>query len=375
MPAWSGGGVQINGLASSWGSLGMSYCLPHNAGDACVGNSLSGCANWINRTKSDNRGTEDDDMAILMLIARQVNENGAYFCVTQAQGTNKNKDAWTTYHNPAGGVSKCFWLCKPGHSGDGCAAGVATTCDATPILRKDFEEYKIATNDAPNIEDDIPMFHWNHYRKCNGAEKRKEEHDMILAISAWVPSGHGAFAQPTVVRAERGSWIGDDLMSTATIYFVGTATLLCKTGYQPNVAGDDCVPIDEIKCNETSLCSGWNGGGFNREIHSMHEKNGCYEYRCSAVGTAFASATDHKCIECTGDRRVGIPTDTGVCVRCPTGKIFSESAAATGYCVDATSYSVDALAFGVGKNRNTKLADQCWTKLEPSEYRECVTGK
>lgn len=365
-------GKEANNMLDSWGGAAMSYCSAHNIDDACIGNSLGGCKNWNNGARSPNRGTADDEMATLMLVARDINENGAKFCVTQVQGANKNKgNAWTVYYNPAGNITKCFWLCKDGHSGDGCGGGVATTCDSGTILKKDFATYKLATSSsAPSVEGEIAMFHWDHNKGC-GVHK-KQEHDMILAVSGWTPSGHGAFVRPTVVRAERSGW--KDMVSTATMWFAGTPTLLCKTGYKPNGGQTDCEPINKTECDKNSLCPSWADGGFDATKHVLKDKDGCFEYRCSAAGTAFASTTDRSCVECTGDNRVGVPDSTGVCVKCQVGKIFDNNYPSSGYCRDAAEYSTNALSFGTGNNRNTELNRQCWTKIEPDEYKDCVTG-
>ena len=370
------GGRNNNAMLQYWSNPSMSHCQSHALGaESCVGNSLSGCKNWINPQDNDNvganRGTEKDEGAILMLVARDVNENGAKFCVTQLQGANKNKgNAWTEYYNPSGNVMDCFWLCKPGFSGDGCQPGVATGCDSVPIRRSDFDKYKIATS-GPSVESEIVMFHWNQYRKC-GVHKGKE-HDMILAISDFLPDGHGAFVQPMVFRAERAGW--KHMVSTATVWGAGEKTLLCKDGYQPNSAKTDCVAINANTCNMNSLCTGWPTSEFSESNHTMHANGSCYEYRCMAPGTGFTSSTDKTCIECTGDNRVGIPSATGVCVRCPTGKIFDDNASASSYCRDATQYSTQTLAYGQNRTRNADLALQCWTKVEPDEYKSCVTGQ
>ncbi len=363
-----------NAMKVNWTNPSMSHCMTHNIGDVCVGNSLSGCKNWINSARSANRGTADDEMAILMLVARDVNENGARFCVTQLQGANKNKGkAWTVYYNPAGGNTYCTWLCKEGHSGEGCAAGVATTCDATTISKSDFKNYKIATTSVPSVEGEIYMFHWGEYKKC-GVHKG-QEHDMILAVSNWTPTGHGAFVRPMVFRAERSGW--KDMVSTATLWGVGSETLLCKDGYRPNGDKTDCVAINATECAKSALCSGWDVNAFSESTHSMVARlgGGCYEYRCATPGMGFVSASERVCQECSGDRRVGVSSETGACVRCPLGRIFDDNANSSGNCVEAKQYSMTDLSYGPGKGMNAELTSQCWINVDSGTYSECVTGK
>ncbi|MDR2412665.1 MAG: hypothetical protein LBD50_00435 [Rickettsiales bacterium] len=363
-------------MRSSWGASGLSnnqrLCKSHNVGDACVGNSLAGCKNWNGAAHNQpNRGTSDDEMAILLLIARDVNANGAKFCVTQAQGTNKNKgNALTIYFEPEGGLGECFWLCKENYGGDGCTTPRDDNfCDSTLITKAKFANYKIATQGA-NIESQISMFYMNDPVGC-GLNKT-QEHDMVLAVSGWLPRGHGALVQPMVVRAERSGW--EDMVSTATVMKVGTPTLLCKNGYKANYAKDDCDPVDPTKCTLTDadLCADWKD--FNAAAHEpkYDDTAKCYKYRCLA-GYAFKSDADKTCVECKGNPKNGANPDTGVCVNCETGKLFSDKTEyAPAYCRTAIKYSNQELAFGKGNDHNAELNKQCWTIISPDEYLKCV---
>lgn len=373
-------GKKLNNMKQYWSNPVMSYCLGQSLGDACVGNSLAGCKNWNGAGKNQpNRGTFNDEMATLLLLARDVNANGARFCVTQAQGANKNKgDAWTNYYNPAGNIAKCFWLCKPGHSGEGCGGGESTLCDSTTIKKSDFAGYKITTS-GPSVEGEVAMFHWDEYKGC-GLNK-SQEHDMVLGISGWTASGHGAFARPMVVRSQRDGW--SDMVSTATIWMVGSDTLLCKDGYQPNTSNTDCVAVNGTACMVNTpttittnpvntFCAGWDKASFSETNHVLKLNGTCFEYRCQTAGMAFTSASNRTCVECAGDARVGVPDSTGVCVKCPSGKIFDNNGKTTGFCKNSIQFTTQDLAFGPNKNKNTNLMDQCWTKIEPTAYKNCV---
>lgn len=362
-------GTDASSLLSAWGNPSMQLCQGPSNYETCVGDSLPDCSNWKNKDPKSNRGTYDDEGATLLLVARAINENGGKFCVIQVQGRNKNKkSAWTEYFNP-GSDSDCVWLCKSGHHGSECSeTGTPTRCDSQPLNKEKFKNYKRLTNkNATNIEESIPMFYMNQNKKCYG--NRKEEHDMILAISKWAPSGHGAFAQPTIFRAERD---GDKhMVSTATITFVGTATLLCKEGYAPNSGGTDCDPIDATMCALTNMCTGWSG--FDAATHKITaaKSGGCNEYRCLQPKYGFKSEADKTCAECGEDARHGTNSDNGVCVACDVGSIFD---GAKNQCVAASHVlGRDAMVYGPNKDRDTKpLGDQCWTKPESTEYKNCV---
>lgn len=370
--------ISVNDLISSWGSPTMLTCFAQGVEKPCVGNSLKdssgNCLNWLpSGNPAANRGTESNQGATLLMVARKVIANGGYFCVTQVQAANKNKntDAWTTYYEPSGGTTSCVWLCKSGYYGSGCTQTTPSSCDSTTLLRSNFDGYKLATSGSTNIENDIPRFFDGTYRSCG--LRKEQEHDMILAISGWTTSGHGAFAQPMLVRAERTSGM-KDVQSTITLK-TGTSTpvLLCKNGYKSNAAGTDCEVVNNNLCTMNSLCSGWTKTSFNNTLHTLKEINGCYQYRCVQSGFAFASDTDKTCTACSGDARVGIPDDTGVCVKCPKGEIFDNDNSTNKYCSKAKVLSTQDLIYGSGKNQQTTTwGDQCWLIIEPSEYRDCV---
>ena len=376
-------GIQVDSFASvfenikqmydAWGSPAMLTCFTQDFENGCVGNSLkdsSGkCLNWTSPDTLTNRGTEGDEGATLVMLARKIVDNGAYFCVTQLQGANKNKgDAWTVYYEPSGGTTECVWLCKAGYSGDGCTQTSVASCDSTPLLRSSFDGYKIETKRSVNIEDTIPRFLKGIYKNC-GVHK-EQEHDMVLAITDWTKSGHGAFAGPVIFRAERSGW--KDMVSTVTLRKASASpTLLCKHGYQPNSDATDCTEADSTLCAMNDLCDGWSNNEFDKASHVLKSINGCYQYRC-LQGFAFQSEGSRTCVECTGDARVGIPYNTGVCVKCQKGDVFDEDNSSNNYCSGAGTLTVQDLVYGRGKNQTTKWEEQCWLIVEPEEYRKCL---
>lgn len=357
----------------SWGAPSMLTCFTQDFSNGCVGDSLkdgSGkCLNWTSPDTLTNSGTSHDEGATLVMLARKIVENGAYFCVTQLQGANKDKgNAWTVYYEPAGGTTECVWLCKDGYSGDGCTETSDSSCDSTEILRSSFSNYKIEKSSSVNIENTIPRFLKGIYKGC-GVHKG-QEHDMILTITDWTKSGHGAFATPVIFRAERSGW--KQMRSTVTLRKTSVEpTLLCKHGYQPNSDATDCSEVDSTLCAMNDMCDGWSSSQFDRTSHVLKAINGCYQYRC-LPGTAFESELSKTCVVCTGDARVGIPYDTGTCVKCAKGEVFDEDNAADNYCSTAEKLSVQDLVYGKGKTQTTPWKDQCWLIVEPEEYRKCL---
>ena len=373
LPAYADG-LDVSNLLSAWGNPPMSNNVGHENFKTCLGNSLvdssGNCLNWMVGKKDIDdtiRGANDgyDEGAIVMLVARDIRQNGARFCPTQLQGANKNrKSSWTEIYD-AGGSNKCFWLCKTGFSGEGCEGGIATTCNSMEISKDNFPFDRI-TGTASNIEDEIPMFYQNW-------RSDKQESDMILTVKSWLDSKHGAWVSPTIFRAERTGW--KDMVSTATIKFVGTPVLMCMDGYRPNSAKDDCEAINQDLCNLNSMCTGWAAEGFKSGEHTMYKNtaSNCFEYRCMMPGYGFVSTSDRTCKECNASTRYGVPEKTGECIICPVEKIFDENADGSSYCVTAVQIGTGTLQYGPQKSRTTQpLLNQCWTQVEPSTYKKCT---
>lgn len=252
--------VDVSNLTSTWGNGTMQTCQSDgNMPDSCIGSwgvtnqCASNSGSRIGEgTRRGNSGTKPDSMAVIMLVARQITANGAYFCPTQLQGNNSDKDwSHTDYYEPTGAAAtNCFWLCKPGFSGTGCSlqgADPATVaCNTNTIKRDNYNSVSFATS-GDSISAGIPQFIYNQHNDCDS--NAYEEHDMILAVSGFLPSGHGAMVSQVNFRAAKwqdtcNSW--SCYASTAVVTTTGTPELLCMDGYTSN--GTDCVAIAGGAC-------------------------------------------------------------------------------------------------------------------------------
>lgn len=357
-----------------------------------------------------------------MLIARELNENGAYFCPTVV-GSNK-KGGWelsktgddkpyvTIYRETAAvNAQSCFWVCKSGFHGDGCQETTANLCDTKSISRADWDDEKYEIVKASqNVEDEVAMFA-NATDEC-GATCRStgcspREHDIVLAVSDWLTDGHGVKVQPFVIMASydpgkvrirnkkysnrsdacrSGNYRGWNYgPGRVTVYAVGTPTILCKTGYRPNFQNDDCIPVDETVCNVTAAIEGGTTcdskneqyasfDAFDSSTMEMHyfDADSCYGVLCSQAGYGFNPQTGvAECIDCgLTDIRNGID-NYGRCVRCNTGQIFNS---ATGKCVSAVALDWNRLKYGPNKSEQTPINQQCWTQPDQYSYSDCVWG-
>ena len=366
--------INISHLKSSWGNPELGRCEDNtNVRNAVIGNNKNCKGN--NRDDWCRLG---DDYGVLMLIAREVNENGAYFCPTTVYGEKHGRgDSWTLYGDSSQGQG-CFWACKKGFSGEKCQSTTVLACDTEPVTRSTYDSYAMVRE--PEIEDYIPMFELNQYENCT--YKRDifgEEHDQFLAVVDWLPSGHGVVVQPMSVRAnmwKRGNW-----EAAIIAYVAGTSQVLCKNGYTVNSVGTDCVPLDEEKCAANEMCADWATVNFDEENMVKELSLTCVntrgttagvQYRCKAPGYAFASVIDHTCTPCVESMRTGINPSNGTCVTCEIGEIFD--ATAPGYCAEATGFSQEQMQYGTGQNKNVELELQCWTIVDPDGYSNCVRG-
>ena len=371
--------INISHLKSSWGNPELGTCSDTtNVKNAVIGNNKNCKGN--NRDDWCKLG---DDYGVLMLIAREVNENGAYFCPTTVYGEkNSYGDSWTLYGDSSKGQG-CFWACKKGFSGEKCQSTTVTACDTEPVTRSTYDSYAMVRD--PQIEDTIPMFFLNEYRECKfpygfwrgNWDHYGEEHDQFLAVVDWLSSGHGVVVQPMTVRANM--WKKANKQSAIVAYLAGSSQVLCKNGYTVNSAGTECVPLDEEKCAANELCADWANVEFNSETMvkelsltcvNTHGTTAGVQYRCKTPGYAFASVADHTCTQCVENMRTGVNPSNGTCVTCEIGEIFNASA--PGYCADATGFSQEQMQYGTGQNKNVDLERQCWTITDPDDYDDCV---
>ena len=250
------------------------------------------------------------------------------------------------------------------------------TCNPVSFQRKDYFGLGRVRKGA-NIESGVAMFNRAVNNPC-GVSKY-QEHDVILAVKRWAPSGHGAWVQQMTVRAAREGW--KNMVSWPNIYPASPAQeqLVCRDGYGPNGAHTDCVPLDEVLCATAQTCSGWTD--FDESIHKLIMPTGrnCYEFVSKEENTAFVSTTDHSCVECVSTLRSGVSPVDGTCVKCDSGMMFNKSAeTVAGLCTEAVAYTKTDMQYGKGKTKNTvtALENQCWTKVETDVYRKCVvTGE
>lgn len=385
-------------LSQYWGNGEMNYCGDNDIANACIGEATKHkCAPgkiYSARYHFYNgKYTYTDEFSNLMMMAREFNEHGALFCPTQLDGQNDDDNkGYTAYYEP-NGTNTCVWLCQAGWTGPNCNTPTTEfdgTCNLSKFLRSNYSDIKSVhdfdKNSKGNIEDQIPFFYINDYQKCsyiksNGSTSsiKNNEHDMGLFITRWLDSGNGAFARQMIVLSKRTGTNSSDIY----VYPASKSTeiLVCINGYQPNLAGTDCEPINHESCTMTvasqNMCGGWTLSGFDSEQHVLIDSDGCYKYTCKKTGNAFAGIADHTCTECTTTNRGGIEPNNGTCVKCPSGTIFNKKDTANNFCSPAIGLSKSDMMYGRGKTKNNagNISEQCWTMTDPDKYKECVLNQ
>ncbi|MCL2758138.1 MAG: hypothetical protein FWE64_02330 [Alphaproteobacteria bacterium] len=86
---------------------------------------------------------------------------------------------------------------------------------------------------------------------------------QALAISRYVPSGHGAFARVITVRAT-WAWVGSTA-SGIDIQNSGEEILVCKEGFRPNTSRTDCEMINPALCTRARCDNPADCDTFDRE--------------------------------------------------------------------------------------------------------------
>ena len=371
-------------------------------------------------------------------IARQINKNGAEFCKTIVSGKRSGCTTHlvTLYFDP--GVKDCFWLCKKDFYGEGCCGSESDSgnCvnNATNYSQSPSEYAAKKTGAGTvalqgglpkggSVENAMDFFYEDLMLHCdtkssvgndwsNFSSNKSQEHDVVLAIYEIKADGDSVIfdVRPMIVRA--GGTAGCNRAASDAwpmISWIGgtSSHLLCPSDY--GRVGDECVhPLavqstqqknDTEEINNTylgSLCYGYKKEGYDEAQHSFvvvnsqntAEKtkqpgddgfawgaNMCTKYVCRSSVMGFASdwktSGNMKCETCTGEpMRYGVDTD-GACITCVNGEIFDSN---TKKCEKARVFSKNDMRFGVGNAPSADLEKQCWTKDNPTDYKNCILG-
>lgn len=325
--------------------------------------------------KSGQHGTHGDEWAVVGMVAKTIVEHGGYFCPYQAQCFNKRgkRRSWSTYYSPNGANNVgCHWICEPGYAGVNCISQTSpSTCDNKiygPASGGKFAGLSLKTSggDADRKEGEIPAF--DTWMEDHGHHR---EVDIVLGIIKYLE--HGVVAAPVKITCGSDNWKGiDSFVRAVELPMTNIQKLLCAPGYKANAGGTDCEPINADLCatEGMSFCSNFSRSGYDSSIHSIESSGSCAKFYCTNASQAFPKANDFTCVDCATGVKGGASTINGACVQCETGEYFDKP---SNSCKPASAYIKPDMQYGKGKTKNnTDVKEQCWTMVEPDDYKACV---
>lgn len=338
--------------------------------------------------KGGGRGTRSKQYAIVAVIAKQIVEHGGYFCPQQIQcGTELlSEKSWTWYYNPAGfDESMCAWFCEPGYTGNGCAdqTSLIGAMDKQTNKSDLYAGLSLNTNKKAGLTEASV----SGFAEWGNTQNYKDGRDILLGVVDF--REHAVVVGPVSVSCHAESW-GTKVAYVNKVSQYNDPALyktLCAEGYILNSMGTDCVKMTEEMLNlqkemngtsgqpKKQMCSGWTDSGYDSAIHNIDSTGECVKYVCKDKTKAFPAPGNYECTECAGSVRGGQNPLTGLCVICEqVGQYYDVK---TRSCKDALAFSKIDMQYGKGKTKDSynRTDDQCWTKVSPDEYKDCVFGK
>ena len=328
-------------------------------------------------------GTWNDESAIVAVVALEIVEHGGYFCPLQIQCANSDKkkyknSSWTDYYHPSGySADKCAWLCETGYAGQKCVKQTSYLPQSKILDLTSGVSVKKGGKNAGEISDQIFGFDAWDYGDYSKDVSKNEKNVLLGAVSF---QEHGVMATPVYIECDKDG--KKSFVNKVAAYSNLTQKLLCAEGYAANQYNTECVPMTVEMLNLTTqvsdqkkMCPGWTEEGYDSAIHNIDATGDCVKYMCKDKTKAFPASGNFECAECAGSIRGGQNPLTGLCVKCEQlGQYFDTK---TGECKSAMAFTRIDMQYGKGKTKetNTKPENQCWTKVDPEEYKDCVFGK
>lgn len=318
--------------------------------------------------------------AVLLLLATDLESNGAKFCAVQVNATRNSLVDWPwvrTYW-PAGNKKVCFWACKDGYGGEGCKEKNAPSVSGNTLteIKASLDGLQIAYDSTnimrlSNVYEEADVVYEPFGEKyCKGKTLFDTKHYLFYGVLGFTSDGHGVITQPMTAYTAL-----TQVATTRTainVYAYGTKRTLCESGYIP--VGESCERNAAAAgtVEDADSCSGWetypSTGSYKRYYVSSKD---CYEYRCMDASEGFRSSADRTCVSCSSNSK-GVDSN-GVCITCSSSMVFDKIGKK---CREPVEYTKQDLLYGRNKTvGSADLVDQCWTKTIPSEYEQCVLDK
>lgn len=311
----------------------------------------------------------EDDGAVLALVARNITEHGAEFCLTQLAVGSSSSRFYIYHQQPNWPGLPCAWFCEPGYDGVACKDSTSedSACNTTDYAQW-YSQRHSATPYKGN--DSITL----HNKRIGVAEftavlDSLDVHNFYphqIVVGAVDFKQHGISAKPIVVAGVGNHPTTTFLTSSATTS--GKEKILCAQGFTKN---DKC-DMSSKNCGSDAWCNGYSSSNFNSNIHAKQLNGVCNVIVCKD-GKALNS--DFSCSECSGGAKARCDASGndlfGRCIECNIGQVMDQE---TCQCVSARRLSKEVMQYG-NKTSSVVLADQCWTKEDSEEYKKCILGE
>lgn len=284
---------------------------------------------------------DDDEGAVVLVIARKIYEHGAQFCATQIQAGNDNgiRDIWLRYLKMED--ERCHTLCEVGYSGDNCTKDGSNIVSTGATYSLSFGNMDVMDSGGKDneITDKVDVF---AYENQNGNNNHIATH-VVLGATKILP--HGVIAAPIEIKGERTDravmWISTVKSKIISAKTNNNTTILCRYGYQPNATRTDCV--------KQSWCNGFSDDTFNPNEHV--EK------------TRTVGSGNCRYFVCKQDRYGFANSDTKLCTPCNTAVNPNNGVCSVNY-----GGNIPPTQISMSKMR------ECWDQIDASDFKDCVTA-
>ena len=315
-------------------------------------------ADQMSKISPDIHGTWNDEGAIVLIVARDIYDNGGNFCMTQIQAANENgtRYTWLDYYQYPGKYD-CEVLCREDFWGAGCKKTGKPGCSSVGEINFGVYEKKTSGKDEHKITDKIQTF---LAYNSEGESDTTATHRLLVVTKKM---NHGVIVSPVEIIGERyqsGTWDGK-YSYIKSVHSNGQKFLLCAENYEPNDKGDDCE-LSSWCGGNIKVCSDENRT-FDESKHEWDTKleDGkiCKFIVCkSGYGLKEDGQT---CISCETTRTQGVKSN-GECKQCDDNQIFKDG--------DCRDYKTTLKAQDLVKGIQRKF--DCWMEMGGDAYRTCV---
>ena len=272
-------------------------------------------ASQMSKVSTNVHGTNEDEGAIVLIMARDISNNGGEFCMTQIQAANTDgrRYTWIDYYDYPNKY-ECEPLCRPGYYGSGCSwVSVPDACDTHKLYFGKYEK-KTSGGWENQITKNIKVF------EATNAEASSDKNATHRILAVTKKMDHGVIVSPVEIIGERYKDSGKWRSYIKSVQSNGQEFLLCAKGYKANDAKDDCVCPESLSPTDTyNYCNDVNNPSnyINDEKYMpvLDDMEQCYRFECNKDNGYAKDPSNNDCKKCERKFNQGI-NSSGECEQC-----------------------------------------------------------